>query len=190
MLFLPFRYLAENRKLAPKLRNWGTLKYSAKNKDLTKNTVLNPSKTTIDFHRNAVILRHSQKSQEIFISLKRRSVIFCNDQRFSVPIIAVSALGIVELLLCNNTDHGCFSSKQSVIFIEIHAMCINYQSWNILKNLFASLNQSEVSMIIAESSKGVNPGEKVQIFKNIKFFQHCSTKKIWQAVVKPSLRFA
>ena len=37
-------------------------------------------------------------------------------------------------------------------------MCINYQFWIILKNLFTSLNQSGVSMIIAESSKDVNPG--------------------------------
>ena len=37
-------------------------------------------------------------------------------------------------------------------------MCINYQFWIILKNLFTSLNQSRVSMIIAESSKDVNPG--------------------------------
>ena len=65
---------------------------------------------------------------------------------------------MAEFLLCNNTDHGCFSSE-TVIFIEILAMCINYQFWIILKNLFTSLNQSGVSMIIAESSKGVNPGE-------------------------------
>ena len=37
-------------------------------------------------------------------------------------------------------------------------MCINYQFWIILKNLFTSLNQSGVSTIIAESSKDVNPG--------------------------------
>ena len=71
--------------------------------------------------------------------------------------MAVSALKIAEFLLCNNTDHGCFSSK-AVIFIEIHTMCINYQFWIILKNLSTSLNQSGVSMIIAESSKDVNPG--------------------------------
>ena len=64
---------------------------------------------------------------------------------------------MAEFLLCNNTDHGCFSSE-TVIFIEIHAVCINYQFWIILKNLFTSLNQSGVSMIIAESSKDVNPG--------------------------------
>ena len=72
---------------------------------------------------------------------------FSNDQRFSILIIAVSALKIAEFLLCNNTDHGCFSSE-TVIFIEIHAMCINYQFWIILKNLFTSLNQSGVSLII------------------------------------------
>ena len=72
-------------------------------------------------------------------------------------MIAVSALQIADFLLCNNTDHGCFSSE-TVIFIEIRAMCINYQFCNILKNRFASLNQSGVSMIIAESSKDVNPG--------------------------------
>ena len=54
-------------------------------------------------------------------------------------------------------DHGYLSSE-TVIFIEIQAMCINYQFWNILKNLLASLDQSGVSMIIAESSKDVNPG--------------------------------
>ena len=72
-------------------------------------------------------------------------------------MIAVSALQIADFLLCNNTDDGCFSSE-TVIFIEIRAMCINYQFCNILKNRFASLNQSGVSMIIAESSKDVNPG--------------------------------
>ena len=82
---------------------------------------------------------------------------FSNDQRFSVLIIAVSAQKIAEFSLRNNTDHGCFSSE-TVIFIEIHAMCINYQFWIILKNLFTSLNQSGVSMIICESSKDVNPG--------------------------------
>ena len=40
-------------------------------------------------------------------------------------------------------------------------MCINYQFWIILKNLFTSLNQSGVSMIIAESSKDVNPGNLI-----------------------------
>ena len=82
---------------------------------------------------------------------------FSKDQRFSVLIIAVSALKIAEFLLCNNTDHGCFSSE-TVIFIEIHAICINYQFWIILKNLVTSLNQSGVSMIISENSKDVNPG--------------------------------
>ena len=45
-----------------------------------------------------------------------------------------------------------------MILIEIHAICINYQFWNVLKNLFPSLNQSGISMIIAESSENVNPG--------------------------------
>ena len=85
------------------------------------------------------------------------SVIFNNDQRFSVLIIIVWALKIAEFLLCKHTDHGCFSSE-TVIFVEIHTMSINYQFWNILKNLFASLNQSGVFMIIAESSKDVNLG--------------------------------
>ena len=49
-------------------------------------------------------------------------------------------------------------SFETVIFIEIHGMCIKYQFWTILKNLFSSLNQSGVSMIIVESSKDVNPG--------------------------------
>ena len=35
-------------------------------------------------------------------------------------------------------------------------MCINYKFWNLLKNVFESLNLSAVSMIIAESSKDVN----------------------------------
>ena len=70
---------------------------------------------------------------------------------------------MAEFLLCNNTDHGCFSSE-TVIFIEIHAMCINYQFRIILKNLFTSLNQSGVSMIIAESSKDVNPGTYIFFF--------------------------
>ena len=90
-------------------------------------------------------------------------MIFSNDQRFSVLIIVVSALKIAEFLLCNNTDHGWFSSE-TVIFIEIHAMCINYQFWIILKNLFTSLNQSGVSMVITESSKDVNPGSNEQDF--------------------------
>ena len=34
--------------------------------------------------------------------------------------------GIAEFLLCNNTDHGCFSSE-TAISTEIHAMRINYQ---------------------------------------------------------------
>ena len=101
-------------------------------------------------------LRQFQQCLEIFMSVKRCSVIFSNDQRFSVLIIAVSALKIAEFLLCNNTDHGCFNSV-TVILIEIHAMCINYQFSNILKNLIASLIQSAVSMIIAESSKDINP---------------------------------
>ena len=83
---------------------------------------------------------------------------FSNDQRFSVLIIAVSALKIAEFLLCNNTDHGCFSSE-AVIFIEIHAMCVNYQFWIHLKILFTLLNQSGVSMTISESSKDVNPDQ-------------------------------
>ena len=91
------------------------------------------------------------------MSVKQCSVIFSSDQRFSALIIAVAALKVSEFLLCNNTGHGCFSSE-TVIFIEIHAMCINYQFWTILKNLFTSLNQSGVSMIIAESSKDVNSG--------------------------------
>ena len=115
------------------------------------------SEMSIDFHRYSAVLRYFQWCSEIFIGVKRCSVLFSNDQRFSVLIIAVSALKIAEFLLCNNTDHGCFSSE-AVIFIEIHAMCINYQFWIILKNLFTSLNQTGVSMILAESSKDVNPG--------------------------------
>ena len=45
-----------------------------------------------------------------------------------------------------------------MIFIKILTMCITYQFLNILKNLFESLNQFEVSMIIAESSKDVKLG--------------------------------
>ena len=105
------------------------------------------SEMAIDFHRCSSVLRHFQQCSEIF----------SNDQIFSFLIIAVSALKIAEFLFWNNTDHGSFSSE-TVIFIEIHAMCINYQFWIILKNLFTSLNQSGVSMIIAESSKDVNPG--------------------------------
>ena len=70
--------------------------------------------------------------------------------------MSVLALKIAEFSICNNTYHGCFSCE-TVIFIEIHAMRINYQFWIILKNLFTSLNQSGVSMIIAESSEDVNP---------------------------------
>ena len=91
------------------------------------------------------------------MSVKRCSAIFSNDQRFSVLIIAVSALKIAEFVLWNNTDHDCFSSE-TVIYNEINAVCIIYQFWIILKNLFTSLNESGVSMIIAESSKDVNPG--------------------------------
>ena len=40
----------------------------------------------------------------------------------------------------------------------MHAMCINYQFWNILKNLIASLSQTGASMIIAEIGKDDNPG--------------------------------
>ena len=112
---------------------------------------------TRDFHICSAALRHLSLYWEIFISVKRCSVIFSNNQSFSVLIITVSSLRIAEFLLCNNTDHGCFRSE-TVIFIEIHAMCINYQFWIILKNLFTSLSQSGVSMIIAESSKDVNLG--------------------------------
>ena len=87
---------------------------------------------------------------------------------------AVSALRIAEFLLCNNTDHGCFSSE-TVIFIEIYAMCINYQFWIILKNLSTSLNQSGVSMIIAESSKDVNQG-KNRSMEFLHFSMHFSKK--------------
>ena len=118
------------------------------------------SEMAIDFHRYSVVLKHFQLCSEILIGVKRCSLIFSNDQRFSVLIIAVSAPKIAEFLLRNNTDHACFSSE-TVIFIEIHAMCINYQFWIILKNLFTSLNQSGVSMIITESSKDVNPGYNV-----------------------------
>ena len=118
------------------------------------------SEMTTDFHKYSVVLKHFQLCSEIFIGVKRSSLIFSNDQRFSVLIIAVSALKIAEFLLRNNTDYACFSSE-TVIFIEIHAMCINYQFWIILKNLFTSLNQSGVSMIITESSKDVNPGYNV-----------------------------
>ena len=101
------------------------------------------------------------------------TVIFSNDQRFSVLIIAVSALKIVEFLLSYNTDHGCFSSE-TVIFIEIHAMCINYQFWKNLKNLFASLNQSGVSIIIAENIKDVNREEFPFQFQSRFFCHHFS----------------
>ena len=74
-----------------------------------------------------------------------------------ILIRAVWALGIAEFLLFNTTDHGYFSSETE-ISIEISAMCVNDQFWKILKNLFESLNQSRVSMTIAESSKDVNPG--------------------------------
>ena len=50
------------------------------------------------------------------MSVKLCSVIFSNDQRLSVLIIAVSALKVAEFLLCNNTDYGCLSSE-TVIFI-------------------------------------------------------------------------
>ena len=120
------------------------------------------SEITIDFHRFSAVLRHFQCCSEIFIGVKRCSVLFSNDQRFSVLIIAVSALKIAEFLLCNNTDHRCFSSE-TVIFVEIHVMCINYQFLIILKNLFTSLNHSRVSMIIPESSKDVNPGFAVNM---------------------------
>ena len=68
-----------------------------------------------------------------------------------------SVLKIAECLPCINTGHGC-SCFETAISIEIHAMRINYQSWNILKNLFESLNQSGVFIIIAENIKDVNPG--------------------------------
>ena len=109
------------------------------------------------FRVEKVVFIDFQWYSGIFRIVKRCSVIFTNDQRFSVLIIAVSALKIAEFLLCNNTDHGC-SSSETVIFIEIHALCINYHFWNILKSLFASLNQFGVSMIIIEIGKDVNPG--------------------------------
>ena len=84
------------------------------------------SEMTRDFHRSSAVLRHFQKWSEILISVKQCSVIFINDRRFSALIIAVPALKISEFLLCYNTDHGGFSSE-TVIFIEIHAMRINYQ---------------------------------------------------------------
>ena len=46
-------------------------------------------------------------------------------------------------------------------------MCINYQFWNILENLFEPLNESEVSMIIAENSKNINPGKEYKIDLNM-----------------------
>ena len=119
---------------------------------------------TRDFHGCSVVLRHFQQCSEVFISVKRCSIFFSNDQRFSVLIIAVSALKIAEFLLYNNTEHGCFNSV-TVILIEIHAMCINYQFSKILKNLIASLIQSAVSMIIAESSKDINPDKLLLIFQ-------------------------
>ena len=42
-------------------------------------------------------------------------------------------------------------------------MRINYQFWNFLKNLFELLNQSGVSMIIAESSTDANPGLQINV---------------------------
>ena len=95
------------------------------------------------------------------MSVKRFSVIFSNDQSFSVLIIAISALKIAEFLLCKNIDHGSFSSEE-VTSIEKYKMCINYQFWNILKNLFESLDQFGVYMIIAECRKDVNPGKLTQ----------------------------
>ena len=62
----------------------------------------------------------------------------------------------------DNTDHGSFSSE-TVISFKLHALWINNQLRNILKNLFESLNQSGVSMTIVKSTKDVvNPGS----FKN------------------------
>ena len=106
---------------------------------------------------------------ELHVKLPAFAGNFARDS-FTVLIIAVSALKIAEFLLYNNTNHGCFSSE-TVIFIEIHAMCIIYQFRILLKNLFTSLNQSGVSMIIAESSKDVNPANSYSIlaFKWQKF---------------------
>ena len=81
---------------------------------------------------------------------------FSNDQSFSILLIAVSALEIADFLLCNDTDHGCFS-YETVIFVQDHAKCIKYQFWVFLKNLLTLLNQSLVSMTISEKSEDVNP---------------------------------
>ena len=110
-----------------------------------------------NFHRCSVVLRNFQQCLEISISPNRCSVVFRTDQRFTVLIIAVSALRIAKFLLCRNYDHGSFSCEIA-ISIENNVKCINNQFWNIRKKLFESLNQSAVSMIIAESSKGVNLG--------------------------------
>ena len=144
---------------------------------------------------------------EIFIKVQLYSGIFCDDQKcslmisrfqtFSVvltdfshfqlgPLIFNSdknclALKIDEFILCNNIDHGCFCSK-ILISIEIHGTWINCQFWNILKNLFESLNQSEFSRIIAQSNKNINPGKvlsaKLRINKVFTCHEHSAFEQL------------
>ena len=80
---------------------------------------------TSEIHSHSVVLRHFSILDR-FSCVKRCSVIFSNGHIFSAMIITVSALRIDEFVLCNSTNHGCFSSE-TVIFIEIHAASIDYQ---------------------------------------------------------------
>ena len=85
-------------------------------------------------------------------------------------MIAVSALRNAELLHCYIIHYVCFSSETAISFVT-RVMCIIYYLFrNILKNLFESLNQSIVSMIIAQSSKDVELGGHYFRSKTSAFF--------------------
>ena len=151
ILVLPF-FSPVGLKVRIWYRNWDNLNYFAKKWNSNRKT----SFRICD--RWAEIFIGFQWFSDIFSNVRKQcSVTFSNNQRFSVLIIAISPLRFSEFVLCNNTDQGSFSSETATS-IEIHAMQINYQFWNILKNPFKSLNQRGVSMIIANSSRDVNAG--------------------------------